>query len=166
MSIEHKSEKIKISARGFKEIQKKIETLQKERLITLDRRNIAREFGDLKENSEYSEAQQRLSNIAAEMDEYIQKLELCIVFDKIDPTDFVSFGCKVTIENTDTKQRKTYYILSEYESDIDKNILSNNSPIAITMNNKKINDTFSLANGKQFLIVDLSYPDNYDELYD
>jgi transcription elongation factor GreA len=159
------TEKVKITNGGFTAIKSKLLQLEQERLTVLDRRNNAREFGDLKENSEYSEAQQRLGNIEAEIEEYKNKLSSFMLFNNMEPKPYVSFGAKVTIENTETNMQKTYYILSEYESDIDKNIISEHSPIAQHMEMKKVNDIFKLANGKTFIVKDIIYPDNYDNLY-
>ncbi len=158
-------EKVKITHGGFTAITAKLSELDKERISVLERRNNAREFGDLKENSEYSEAQQRLGNIEAEIEEYKNKLDSFILFNNIEPKPYVSFGAKVTIENEQTKEQKTYYILSEYESDIDKHIISENSPIAQNMEMKKVDDKFQLANGKRFIIKNIEYPINYDNLY-
>lgn len=156
---------MKISKPGFEEIQKKIQALQNERVDVLERRNTAREFGDLKENSEFTEATTRLTNIDLEIKEYMEQLENCSVLENIEPTDYVAFGCKVTIENNNTKKKNTYYVLGEYESDIDRNVLSETSPIVFNMERKKVGEDFSLPNGNSFTIVNISYPKTFEEIY-
>lgn len=154
----------KITLEGFKLLEDKLKELRREREDTIERRNIAKGFGDLKENSEYSEANQRLNSIEAEIAEYEHQLTTSQVFSKLEPVDYISFGAVVTIDKGNNL-KETYCILGDYEADIDRKIISYNSPIAKSMYGCRKGEAFTAPNGKQFLIVDFYYPENYNEFY-
>lgn len=156
----------KITTEGFKSLEEKLHQLREERKETIERRNVAKEFGDLKENSEYSEANQRLNSIEAEIAEYDTRISHSEVFGRIETLDHIDFGAVVTIENVDTKTREQYCILGDYEADIDKKIISYNSPIAQSMHKCTKDSQFKLPSGKLFKVVDFYYPQNYHEFYE
>lgn len=140
-------EKKKITEQGREILLEKLEKLKEEKIETQERLQITREFGDLKENSEYHEAKGALIKIESEIDEIKTTLANSIVVSsEMKSTTLVSFGSIVTIENLDSSEKKTYTLVSDVEADIFNNLLSENSPIGQCMLGKKKNETFSLVN--------------------
>jgi len=91
----------------------------------------AREFGDLSENFEYKAAKERQDQLyqkarSIEADlpriKFIESLNI--------DTGKVSIGTKVTLKNVKTGQAKIFTILGRWDTDLDKNIISNESPLA------------------------------------
>ncbi|MEO1368359.1 MAG: GreA/GreB family elongation factor, partial [Acidobacteriota bacterium] len=106
----------------------------------------ARELGDLRENFEYHAARRRheyLSARATKLDTDLRKVRL------IDPKgvrgDEVAIGSTVRFskENGET----TFHILGPWESDPDRNILSNESDLAKKLLGRKVGDTVELPTG-------------------
>ncbi|WP_320130888.1 transcription elongation factor GreA [uncultured Sphaerochaeta sp.] len=108
---------------------------------------IAREMGDLRENSEYKygkEKQSFLNNSLRRLSEEIDRATI-ITKDKVDPTR-IGFGTKVllfdNLENSDV----TYTIMGPWESNPNENIINLLAPLGKAMLNHKVGEriTFSL----------------------
>lgn len=99
------------------------------------------ELGDLKENFEYHSAKDRQGMIEAKVRVLEDKLSRAQV---IDPSklsgDKVVFGAKVTIEDVDTGDSKTYSIVGEYEASLEKGEISVTSPLARALIGKEVGD--------------------------
>lgn len=92
---------------------------------------IAREHGDLRENSEFKYAKERQRNLGirrSEWEESLVELQVTdfknVVIDKIAVP-----GCTVTIKKIKTGELLTYHVLGLLDSDTDKNIISYSSPL-------------------------------------
>ena len=91
---------------------------------------VARGFGDLSENAEYTEAK----NDQAKLEEEITRLQKAIntaivVADSEITTDKVSVGTTVTIEDVDEGDTFTYAIVGAEEADPYEDKISNESPV-------------------------------------
>ena len=121
----------------------------------------ARSHGDLSENAEYSAAKEKQSFIEGR----IQELEVVISRAQvIDPTQIqgsvVRFGATVVLADENTDEERTYQIVGDYESDIEKNKISLSSPLAKALIGKEAGDeVIYMAPGgkKSFEIVDVLY---------
>jgi transcription elongation factor GreA len=101
---------------------------------------IAREHGDLKENSEYKMARQDQTTLMARKSQLEQDLALAQITDFTEaPTDVVGVGSTVEIENADSGENITYHILGAWDSDPNSNILSYKTPLAHTLLGKAPN---------------------------
>ncbi len=91
---------------------------------------IAREFGDLSENSEYDAAKDEQAEVEAEIAEMESILLNAEVIDKkkIDG-NVVSIGCKVKLYDEDFDEEVEYRITGSSESDPRNGIISNLSPV-------------------------------------
>jgi len=101
----------------------------------------ARSHGDLKENAEYHAAKDKQGFIEAQLSDLEPKFLLSEVVDvKNLSGDIVQFGTTVELENLDNEKIVKYKIVSEFESDIDKGLISNSSPVAQALLRKKEGD--------------------------
>jgi transcription elongation factor GreA len=93
--------------------------------------SIARSHGDLRENAQYSSAKEKQRMIESRLNELEDVIGTHTVIE-LDGKTFnkVSFGCNVEITFEDDKSKKSFKILSDYDSDISKGIISINSPIS------------------------------------
>ena len=101
----------------------------------------AREFGDLSENFEYKaakEKQDQLYERAKAIEADLLRVKL------IEPdsmkTDRVGVGTAVVLKRAEGNSLITYQILGRWDTDLEKNIISNEAPLACTMMGKKVGD--------------------------
>lgn len=101
----------------------------------------ARSYGDLSENSEYDIARDEQANVEAEIFELENKLKSVEIIDsKKVNTNKVSVGCKVSIQNLQTKQNFEYKIVGDIDADPLNGLISNTSPIGAGLIDKKVGD--------------------------
>ena len=107
---------------------------------------IAREFGDLSENSEYDAAKDEQAQIEAEITEMESILLNAEVIDKKKlVADQVSVGCKVTLYDEDFDEEVEYRISGSSESDPRNGVISNVSPVGKAIIGHKQGDNVSVV---------------------
>ena len=107
----------------------------------LDKLKVARDFGDLSENSEYDAAKKEQSFVEteiAQIEETLRKAK--IISAKEVKNDEVSVGNSVVVFDMDFEEEETYKIVGVIESDPNKNWVSNESPIGSALIGKKVGD--------------------------
>ncbi len=127
-------------------------TLRKE---VMKRLIVAREMGDLSENSGYRAAKFELGSIGRQLRELNHIIKHAYV-PVISKEPIASFGKKVTLQN-DTKTIE-FTLVGEYEVDILQKKYSLESPIGKAVMGKKVGDTVELIspNGRvSYKIVEL-----------
>ena len=127
-------------------LEKKMESLDKQKKETSIKIRDAASHGDLKENGEYHAAREEQSFIVRKT----QSLQTHSPF-KIIPyseieTDKVGFGNKVTIREEGKDEAEDYYLLGpiEFELDLYPLIITYHSPFGQAIVGKKINEDFTL----------------------
>ncbi len=106
---------------------------------------IAREFGDLSENSEYDAAKDEQAQIEAEIAEMESILLNAEVIDKKKiNSDQVSIGCKVKLYDEDFDEEVEYRITGSSESDPRNGIISNVSPVGKALIGHKKGESISV----------------------
>ena len=106
---------------------------------------MAREYGDLSENSEYEAAKDKQALIEAEISEMEDILLNCEVIKKKDvDTESVSIGCSVTLYDEEYDEEVTYKILGSTESDPRNGIISNLSPVGSALLGHKKGERISV----------------------
>ena len=106
---------------------------------------IAREFGDLSENSEYDAAKDEQAQIEAEITEMESILLNAEVIDKKKiSSDVVGIGCRVKLYDEDFEEEVEYRITGSSESDPRNGIISNVSPVGKALIGHKKGDTISV----------------------
>lgn len=116
----------------------------------------AREFGDLSENFEYKAAKEKQDQLYAKAKNIESELMNARV---INPTlitgDAVGIGTEVSLQNTLDGSVVTYTILGRWDTDLSRNILSNEAPLAQRMMGKKVKDTVNI-NDIEYRIMAIS----------
>ena len=122
--------------------------IELEKLKKIDRPRIiaaiaeARAHGDLKENAEYHAAREQQSFAEGRIQQIEAKFSNAQIIDvtEIPLGDRVIFGSTVYIVNLETDERTHYQIVGDDESDIKKNKISYQSPIARALVAKEVGD--------------------------
>ena len=107
----------------------------------LDKLKVARDFGDLSENSEYDAAKKEQAFVEteiAQIEETLRKAK--IISAKEVKNDEVSVGNTVVVFDMDFNEEDTYKIVGVIESDPNKNWVSNESPIGKALLGKKVGE--------------------------
>lgn len=130
--------KIPFTKDGLAKLQSDYNLLEKERPAAVLDLKIAREKGDLSENSAYRAARSKLSSIDNRMRRIKSLLDKAYVVENKN-IEFVDIGTYVTIvDNKNLSQ--TYRIVNTFESDIANGQISSFAPLGKTLMGKKIND--------------------------
>lgn len=126
-----------------------------EREAVMGRLKIAREMGDLSENGAYKYAKFELGNIGRKLRELNYLIENGEAVEK-GTHNVAEFGATVTL--TDGTTELVFLVVSEYESDPSKKMLSMKSPIGEAILGKKSGDVVDvvLPNGvKAYTVVSI-----------
>ncbi len=117
---------------GYEKLRKEIEDL--ERYLKNDIAKeiaTAREHGDLRENAEYESAKNKQANYMAKLGLLQERFQNARIIRKSDlPDGMVTLGKVVTIVDTATGEKEKYIILGDGETDIERGIISYQSPLA------------------------------------
>lgn len=109
----------------------------------------AADLGDLKENAEYHAAKEKQSFLM----ERKQRLESYLNFVKVDLTgstpETVSFGCSVTVVDTESKESHTFNLVgpAEFELELFPDMVTIGAPVARLLVTKKVGDVVEFKFG-------------------
>jgi transcription elongation factor GreA len=157
-------EKIPITKSGFEKLKKDLETL-KNVSIPENVRDIeeARAHGDLSENAEYAAAKERQSFLQGKLQELENNLAMSNVISlKGLTTEKATFGCYVTVADSDSGEEIKYQLVGPLESDINQNKISVTSPIGKALIGKAVGADISVktpGGTRSFEIMDISIRD-------
>ncbi|MDR0300024.1 MAG: transcription elongation factor GreA [Streptococcaceae bacterium] len=136
---------------GLEKLEAELEDLKLvKRPEIVERIKIAREYGDLSENSEYEAAKDEQAFIEGRIttvENMIRNAEIVNTADV--KKNEVALGKKVSFLETGAKKEETYTIVGTAEADPFNGKISNESPIAQSLIGRKIGDhvDISLPNG-------------------
>ena len=155
-------ETIPLTKDGFKFLNEELEDLKKvQRPTVIEQIAEARDHGDLKENAEYHAAREKQGFIEGRINELEDKLSRAEVIDfSTGQPSMVKFGAFVTVCDEDTGEEKTYRIVGDLESDIEKNMVSLSTPIARALMGKRIDDLIEVKVPKgviEYVITEIDY---------
>jgi transcription elongation factor GreA-like protein/transcription elongation GreA/GreB family factor len=116
----------------------------------------AREFGDLSENAEYKAAKEKQDQLYQKLKNLEAELPKVRVIDpaKTD-TSRVAVGTRVTIINRARGETTVYTILGRWDTDISRNIISNEAPTAQQLLHKAVGEKVVL-NGIEYEIKNIA----------
>ncbi len=141
-----------LSKEGLEELKVELTRLKKDETFEIaERLKKAKEFGDLSENSEYSEAKEAQAKLEArifELEEVIRNAE--IIKKSPGKKSVVHIGSTLTVsKNGDVVK---YTIVGSVEAKPEANLISNESPLGRSFLGKKIGEVVetTLPNGKIF----------------
>ncbi len=131
--------KIQLTQTGFESLETEYKELQEiKRPQAVDRLQKARSMGDLKENSEYHAARESLSFIDSRMLEIEEIMKNHEIVQSGGSTSAISVGNTVIAQVNGEKQE--FQIVGDFEADITKQKLSQNSPIGHALIGKRVGE--------------------------
>jgi transcription elongation factor GreA len=136
-----------LTPEGHAKLTQEIEYLsnQKRREIA-DRIRVAREFGDIQENSEYDDAKNEQALLEARIQKLEERLRNARVIEAGEVTsDIVSVGSVVRLRDVDAKETVEYYIVGSAEANPAEQKLSNESPVGKAIMGRKKGETVEVA---------------------
>jgi len=151
-----------LTSHGYDKLTAEIKQLSLiERPKIIEEVQIAREHGDLKENSEYHAAREKQRLMDKKIGELNQLLTNSQIIDPKQLNHFkVSFGSSVTLLDFETDLETTYIIVGSFEANSDRNIISYHSPLAKSLLGKEVEDEIELkipSGTREFEITKIEY---------
>ena len=131
-----------MSADIKKKLQAQLDELESELFVHLPKEiKRAREFGDLRENSEYQTALQRQTMVKARIRELRQRMSEVSSIDlsKI-PRDKASYGSTLVLYDAEREEEVTYRLVTPEETDPAAGLISTVSPIGRSLMGKEEGD--------------------------
>lgn len=138
--------KVFFTKEGLKELQDEVELLKNKKQPGLvERVARARSFGDLSENTEYTNAREELAFVEGrieELDDLIKKAKLIRTTSGNSKRDVVQLGCKVTVKANG--ENHTFEVVGEWEADPQEKKISHSSPLGKALMGRKIGETVEI----------------------
>jgi transcription elongation factor GreA len=143
-----------------KKIQDEIDHLSHELNVELPKEiAVARAHGDLSENAEYKFAKERQGFVNAKIGQLKKRMgDLGMLNLSNIPKDRSGYGSRLTVIDMQRDVKIDYKLVSSEEADVEKGLISTNSPIGRALLNRKVGDEIEVATPagqKQFEVVRL-----------
>ena len=148
--------------KGYRKIRDEIDKLEK-----FIKRDIAkeiataREHGDLKENAEYAAARDKQALHMARLGQLQERFGKARIVRKEDlAPDVITPGKRVKIKDVNSGDEREYTILGEGETDVDKGIISYQSPLAKALLSHKEGDLVDVQlprGSKKFKVLEVEF---------
>jgi transcription elongation factor GreA len=136
-----------LTPEGYKKLKEEIEHLANDRRREIaERIRVARQFGDIAENSEYDDAkndQALLEHRIAILEERMANAR--VISKKEVSKDVVSIGSHVKLRDVSAKETVEYHIVGSAESNPAERKLSNESPVGKAIIGKKKGETVEVT---------------------
>ena len=132
----------KYTKEGYNALSEELERLKTQgRDEIAERIKVARSFGDLSENAEYDEAMNDQAKLEANIAKLEADLRDATIIDENEANDtsVVRVGSTVVVFDEEEKEEVTYKILGK--SDVDKGIISDQSPVGAALIGKAVGET-------------------------
>jgi transcription elongation factor GreA len=132
-----------LTPEGYKKLKEEIEYLSNEkRREVAERIRVARQFGDIAENSEYDDAKNDQALLEHRIAVLEERMANARVISKKDVAkDVVSVGSHVKLRDVSAKETFEYHIVGSAEANPSENKLSNESPVGKAILGKKKGET-------------------------
>lgn len=128
-----------LTVEGYNKLEEELKTLKGPRKMEVaERIKVAREFGDISENSEYDDAKNEQALLEARIQEIENMLRVAKVVDDDDvSTRKAGVGTLVTVHDFEFDEDISYGIVGATEVNIAENKISNESPVGKALIGKK-----------------------------
>lgn len=139
------NKKFQITNEGKKELENELEQLKSRRGAIAEKIAAARDYGDLSENAEYDAAREEqglVESRVAEIEDILQNAEII----KATRKSTVGLGSKVELKNG--AKSITYHIVGPVEANPLEGRISNESPIGLALEGKKVGDEATVVTPK------------------
>src|SRR5271154_4738890 len=146
-----------ITAEGLAELERQLEELEGEgRREIAERIKTAREWGDLKENSEYHDAKNDQAHLETKIARLREKIADAVIVEeeRAGAAGVVGFGSTVVVCDPDGVER-TWRIVSSHDAAPGEGRLSAESPVALALLGRAAGEqvSVSLPKGKRTLSI-------------
>ena len=139
------NEKVVLTREGQQKLVEELEFLQSvERPKVQEEIQIAKGFGDLSENAEYSAARERQARVEGRILELQQKLDHAEIVDDDAQGDSAGIGCFVRVFDMEYEEEDTYKLVGATEADPKQLHVSNESPIGAALIGVRVGDVISV----------------------
>ena len=126
------NENVFLTQEGRAELEEELRYLENEKRSEVGERiKVAREFGDISENSEYDDAKNEQAKVAARIAEINSILASATIVNTSKRSTKVNIGSKVTVDMGGTE--RVFTIVGAAESDSSKGKISNDSPVGAAL---------------------------------
>ena len=140
------SDRVVMTAEAQQALQAELEHLETvARKEIADRIKTAREWGDLKENSEYHDAKNDQAHLETKILRIREALLNADVREVQTSTDIVGFGSKVEVEDAKSGKQQTYELVSPSEAAPAEGKLSMDSPVGKALVGASVGDIVKLT---------------------
>ncbi len=147
----NQSQEVILTRQGLEKIKEELNILKTEKRKEIaERIQVAKDLGDLKENSEYESAKDEQGFLEGRIAQLENMIRTATVIEDGDVvSDKVSVGCTVKVMNLDTKQETSYSIVGVNETDPINRKISTQSPVGGGLSGKAVGDEveIKLPNG-------------------
>ncbi|HEX5308660.1 MAG TPA: transcription elongation factor GreA [Solirubrobacteraceae bacterium] len=135
-----------ITADGLASLEAELQTLEGEgRRAIAERIKTAREWGDLKENSEYHDAKNDQAHLETKIARLRERISTAVVMDDSQaPDGVVAFGTTVVVREGDGPER-SWTIVSSHDAAPAQGKLSADSPVARALLGRGVGDSVSVV---------------------
>src|SRR5690625_4936086 len=133
-----------MTQQGKEKLEEELHFLKTERRQeVVERIKIARDFGDLSENSEYDSAKEEQAFVETRIAQVEKMIRNAVIIEN-DNADIVSVGKSVTFIELPDGEEETYTIVGSAEADPFEGKISNDSPMAKSLIGHKEGDEVSV----------------------
>ena len=141
------SKEIQMTQEGFDILSSELEYLKNEKRSDISEKiKIARDFGDLSENSEYDEAKNEQAVVEARIRVLEDQLKMVKIIDKSQlSSEKVSVGTKVVIKDIEFDDILEYKITSTVEAHGDMEAITDESPVGRAVMGAKVGDIVNVT---------------------
>lgn len=136
-----------MTVEGKEKLDNELHYLKTERRQeVVERIKIARDFGDLSENSEYDSAKEEQAFVETRIAQVEQMIRNAVIIENNnDDPSVVALGKSVTFKELPDGEEETYTIVGSAEADPFEGKISNDSPMARSLLDHKIDEEVSVT---------------------
>ena len=133
-----------LSPQRLEELKQELNDLKSRKRIEIaERLKTAKDYGDLSENAEYSEARDDQAKVEARIAE-LEEVVKGAVTTRRECGDVVSVGCDITVRKHDGTT-KSFSLVGTYEAKPEEGKISDASPLGKAFLGKKVGDTVTVS---------------------
>lgn len=144
-------EKFYVTEEGLDELKKQLDELvHVTRNEVIEELKAARAQGDLSENADYDAARDHQAKVEAKIKELEYQIKNAEIIKDKKAGKTVRIGSTVEIQELDTKNKLTYKIVGSVEADPLNGLLSNVTPLAEAILDKKVGDVVTVEVDKPY----------------
>ena len=144
-------EKFYITEEGLDELKKQLdELIHVTRNEVIEELKAARAQGDLSENADYDAARDHQAQVESKIKELEYQIKNSEIIKDKRAGKTVRIGSTIEIQELDTKNKLTYKIVGSVEADPLNGLLSNVTPLALAILDRKVGDVVTVEVDKPY----------------